>query len=719
MRCITRFAIPALLGLALSLAGAGVRPAAAQAEGGTVLRGDVNGDGSISALDGLAVLSHVVGKSLPQGFRVLPFGDADGNGEVTALDALVILAYIVGKDVSQFPIGKPVVATGAVTISPDHLKLRVDETVRLTAKVAGNDTAAVIWRSAKPGVASITAAGDVTGHVPGTVDIVAMAAADTTKRASISIEVKGESVSVTPDSATLVIGQTRQFTAVVNNPAGNPIPSRKVIWAVSDTSVIRVSSTGLVTAVGIGFASVTAIDEKDSKVTGGAVINVVAKAATPRQYLVSTDTPDPAPGATITIRAQLADSLGAAVKTAGRTVTWSKTLPAGSFATPTSTTDTAGVATVAYTVSTTAGAVDSVTATDNAGLKGTSGPIRVQIGAATAIRIIAGDSQSVKVNTAVPIPPKVQVVDASGNGVPNVVVTFAPTPGSGSVTGGTQTTSASGEATVGSWTLGTTPGLDSLTVSAAGLTVTITATALPGDPTDIALQDGDNQTGEVGTQLGQPLRVLVTDSLGNGVPGETVNWVVTSGGGSVSAPTSTTNGSGIASITWTLGTTAGAQTAEARHDSLNGSPVQFTATATPAGASRLSITTQPSDSVQSGAAFPRQPVIQLQDQYGNAVSQSGVTVTAGIASGAGALGGTLTAVSNASGVATFTDLTITGTIGDRTLSFSATGLTGATSDTVSVTAGAASRLAVTTQPSDSVQSGVAFPRQPTVQVQDA
>src|SRR6202007_902221 len=110
--------------------------------------------------------------------------------------------------------------------------------------------------------------------------------------------------------------------------------------------------------------------------------------------------------------------------------------------------------------------------------------------------------------------------------------------------------------------------------------------------------------------------------------------------------------------------------------------------------------------------FAQQPVLQLQDASGNAVSQSGVTVTAAIATGAGTLGGTLTAATNGGGVATCTNLSITGTAGVRTLSFSATGLTAATSGTITVTAGTATQLSITTQPSTSAQSGVAFTQQP-------
>src|SRR5207248_1991392 len=149
------------------------------------------------------------------------------------------------------------------------------------------------------------------------------------------------------------------------------------------------------------------------------------------------------------------------------------------------------------------------------------------------------------------------------------------------------------------------------------------------------------------------------------------------------------------------------------------SATSSTVTITAGAATQVSMTTQPSSSAQSGAAFAQQPVVQLRDASGNPVAPRGVTVTAAIATGGGTLGGTLTAATNASGVASFTDLSITGTAGDRTLSFSATGLTAATSGTITITAGTATQLSITTQPSSSAQSGAAFAQQPVIQVRDA
>ena len=72
--------------------------------------------------------------------------------------------------------------------------------------------------------------------------------------------------------------------------------------------------------------------------------------------------------------------------------------------------------------------------------------------------------------------------------------------------------------------------------------------------------------------------------------------------------------------------------------------------------SLLSITTQPSASAQNGVAFAQQPAIQLRDGSNNPVNQPNVVVSVAIVSGGGTLNGAGTALTNASGLATFTGL---------------------------------------------------------------
>src|SRR2546430_12213291 len=218
-----------------------------------------------------------------------------------------------------------------------------------------------------------------------------------------------------------------------------------------------------------------------------------------------------------------------------------------------------------------------------------------------------------------------------------------------------------------------------------------------------------------GRGRGPPHRVA--DQFNNPVAGVTVTWTPASGSGSVNPPTSTSNASGIASTAWTLGTQAGPQTVQATGA---GSPVTFSATATAGAAAQLTITTPPSATATSGAPFNQQPVLQVRDAAGNAVGGAGVPVTAVIASGpAGATLSNATATTLASGAATFSGLAITGAAGDYTLRFESGSLTPATSGTITLGAGTATQLTITTEPSATATSGAAFGPQPVFPVRDA
>jgi len=98
------------------------------------------------------------------------------------------------------------------------------------------------------------------------------------------------------------------------------------------------------------------------------------------------------------------------------------------------------------------------------------------------ISLKAGDGQDAIAGAAVAIAPSVSVTDAGANPVAGVAVTFQVTSGGGSVSPATQiNTDQQGTATVMSWTLGTTPGPNTLSASAAGVTgspVVFTATGL-------------------------------------------------------------------------------------------------------------------------------------------------------------------------------------------------------------------------------------------------
>ncbi len=128
-------------------------------------------------------------------------------------------------------------------------------------------------------------------------------------------------------------------------------------------------------------------------------------------------------------------------------------------------------------------------------------------------------------------------------------------------------------------------------------------------------------------------------------------------------------------------------------------------TVIPGAAAALAITTAPTTG-QSGIALSPQPVIRVVDANGNTVTGSSAVVTAALASGAGTLGGALSA-SAASGVATFANLALTGTAGNYTINFTSGALANVTTGTIALSAGAPAALDFLAQPTTSV-AGVAI-----------
>jgi hypothetical protein len=109
----------------------------------------------------------------------------------------------------------------------------------------------------------------------------------------------------------------------------------------------------------------------------------------------------------------------------------------------------------------------------------------------------------------------------------------------------------------------------------------------------------------------------------------------------------------------------------------------------------LALTVAPAGGT-SNTFLSTQPVVAVQTPGGAVVSAEVRQITATLASGSGSLSGTTT-VSTVNGVATFTDLAITGT-GAHTLAFTTTGATAVTSGTVSMVAPTTVRLLVGATP---------------------
>ena len=224
----------------------------------------------------------------------------------------------------------------------------------------------------------------------------------------------------------------------------------------------------------------------------------------------------------------------------------------------------------------------------------------------------------------------------------------------------------------------------------------------------IIAQSGNAQSGVVGANLANPLVVKVAASDGVGVAGTTVNFAVASGGGSVSNAAVVSDANGLAQTTFKLGPGTGTQTVTASAASLNNSPLTFSATAQPATATKLVVTTGPVNGVAGIALAP--VVITAEDNNGNAATTFTGPVT--IAFGTNTTGATLsgTATVNAvAGVATFGGLTINKNGTAYTLVATGTGLTSATTGTFDIAAGAPNKLLFTVQPTGTTANAAMTP----------
>ena len=382
------------------------------------------------------------------------------------------------------------------------------------------------------------------------------------------------------------------LAVIVRDASDNPVAGVTVTWT-AGTGSGSVGSLGTSNANGIATATwtlganagaQTATASKTGLTGSPVTFNATAQIQGATQMALNGGDSQvgPATQALPTALSIIAkDQNGVAVQ--GVTIAWSAA-NGGSVNPVTSGTDPSGIATTKWTLGPNAGNQTATgTKTGLAGSPVTFHAVAQIQGATQLLKALmnSGDGQTDTVLATLPTPYRVIAEDQDGAPVPNVVVHWAATTGGGSVSSGTSNTDLNGIAVI-THTFGSTAGGQSVQASVTGLIgspVTFTSTALPGFPTQIAKNGGDNQTGAINAPLPTPHSVIVHDSHGNVVPMVPVTWAVGDGGGSVS-PTSTQTGSnGVASTTRTLGPTVGTQTDTARSTlPLSGSPVGFTAT---------------------------------------------------------------------------------------------------------------------------------------------
>ena len=215
--------------------------------------------------------------------------DSDNDGYSNFAE---ILARTFPGDQNDHPAPAPVLTT--ITVSPATASLTVGGAQTFTAAAKdqnGNPfSTTVTWSSSDTTVGTINSAGVFTALAAGTTTISATSGS-VSGTASVTVSAPAPTpvlttITVSPSTATLVVGNTRQFTAATKDQNGNPI-SAAVTWSSSNTTVGTIDSTGKFTAHAAGVA---AVEAASGTVSGTAAVTVMSLTLPPPP-----PTPSPTP----------------------------------------------------------------------------------------------------------------------------------------------------------------------------------------------------------------------------------------------------------------------------------------------------------------------------------------------------------------------------------------------------------------------------------------
>ncbi len=185
------------------------------------------------------------------------------------------------------------------------------------ATVAGRP---VLWATSDAAIATVTSTGVVSAVAPGTVTVSATIDG-VVGTAIVTVQpVPVASLSLTPPTASLIVGDFVQLTATPRDASGAALSGRSIAWSSSAQSLVSVSSTGLVTALAVGTATITATSEGKS-----ATARITASLVPVESITLSPASATIAAGRTVQLVARAVDSAGTPLT--GRTITWTTDQP--------------------------------------------------------------------------------------------------------------------------------------------------------------------------------------------------------------------------------------------------------------------------------------------------------------------------------------------------------------------------------------------------------
>ena len=156
-------------------------------------------------------------------------------------------------------VGDPAREVQRLSLAQKAIDVGVDEVQQLTIATAPSGD--VSWKSANPGVATVSNSGLVSGRAIGQTMVIA-ASKRSTDTAVVSVHAPIANIAVTPDSATILTGQSMRLSFSAYDKTGKSIgqiSNSSAKWQSSDPTVATVSNDGVVSGMSRGITSITLI----------------------------------------------------------------------------------------------------------------------------------------------------------------------------------------------------------------------------------------------------------------------------------------------------------------------------------------------------------------------------------------------------------------------------------------------------------------------------
>ncbi|HET6679607.1 MAG TPA: Ig-like domain-containing protein [Gemmatimonadaceae bacterium] len=236
-----------------------------------------------------------------------------------------------------------------VRVTPSTASVQTGRTVTLAAEGLDASGAAVpgrqvTWSTGRPSVATVSTAGVVTGVSSGQATITAtIDGIEGTSVVSVTA-VPAASVSIAPNSGSVVQGGALQLSATVRDAQGNTLAGRPVTWSSSDESVASVSSSGRVVGIAEGSFTITARSDAASGTGAYTVTRIPVGRVTVSPVTASIAVGQVQP---LTVSLFAADQV-TPLPVSGRTIAWTSSQP--SVATVSASGSVTGVATGSATI---------------------------------------------------------------------------------------------------------------------------------------------------------------------------------------------------------------------------------------------------------------------------------------------------------------------------------------------------------------------------------